>query len=132
MKAAFAAILMFACPAMAVANEFEPFFHSTDVLAARDEYGLLHQGTVLNSTDTAPRFHWRPIYYFFSDCELMQHPAYVGAVQRDLHRLGYYCGEIDGIFSPQLADAIARYQKNSSMHVTGTVTVAVRRALHLP
>ena len=26
-------------------------------------------------------------------------PAYVGALQRDLHRLGYYCGPIDGVFT---------------------------------
>jgi drug/metabolite transporter (DMT)-like permease len=31
-----------------------------------------------------------------------------------------------------LEDAIARLQKNSSMEVTGTLTVQVRRALHLP
>lgn len=132
MKAAFVAILMLACPALAGAHEFEPFFHSTDPLAARDEYGLLHQGPDVNPTDTAPRFCWRPIYYLYSGCELSARPAYVGAVQRDLRRLGYYCGEIDGMFSPQLSDSIARFQKNSSMRVTGTLTDPVRRALHLP
>jgi peptidoglycan hydrolase-like protein with peptidoglycan-binding domain len=62
----------------------------------------------------------------------MAQPAYVGAVQRDLARLGYYCGPIDGIWSPEVSDAIARLQKNYSMRVTGTLTIPVRRALHLP
>ena len=59
-------------------------------------------------------------------------PGYVGAMQAALRRLGYYCGPIDGIFSPEVADAIARLQKNYSLRVTGTFTDSVRWALHLP
>lgn len=110
----------------------DPFFHSTDPLASRDDWGLLHQSPLLNPTDTASRFHWRPLYYLESGRDLIAQPAYVGALQRDLRRLGYYCGEIDGLFSPEVSDAIARMQKNYSMRVTGTVTIPVRRALHLP
>jgi len=72
------------------------------------------------------------MYYFQSGTSLISDPAYVGALQRDLRRLGYYCGEIDGNFSQDLSGAIARMQKNYSMTVTGTLTVSVRRALHLP
>jgi hypothetical protein len=114
----------------AIGDQF--FFHSTDSLAARDEWGLVHQSPVVNSTDFAPRYHWRPLYYMESGTELIAQPAYVGALQRDLQRLGYFCGPIDGIYSPEVSDAIARMQKNFSMRVTGTLTVAVRRALHLP
>jgi peptidoglycan hydrolase-like protein with peptidoglycan-binding domain len=64
--------------------------------------------------------------------ELAAQPAYVGALQRDLQRLGYYCGPIDGMFSPDVSDAIARLQKNYSMRVSGSLTIPVRRALHLP
>jgi hypothetical protein len=110
----------------------DPFFHSTDPLAQRDEYGLLHQMPAPNSTDFAPRYCWRPLYYLKSDCELIGQPAYVGALQRDLRRLGYYCGPINGVFSGEVSDAIARLQKNCSMRVTGTLTVPVRRALFLP
>jgi peptidoglycan hydrolase-like protein with peptidoglycan-binding domain len=53
-------------------------------------------------------------------------------MQTALRRLGYYCGPIDGIFSAEVADAIARLQKNYSMRVTGTLTDPVRRALHMP
>jgi len=108
------------------------FFRHTDTLAARDEFGLVHQVGVVNPTDTAPRFHWRPLYYLEGGNELIHQPAYVGALQRDLRRYGFYCGEIDGIFSAEVSDAIARFQKNSSMRVTGTLTISVRRALHLP
>lgn len=107
-------------------------FHHTDTLAARDEYGLLHQNTTVYSTDFAPRYTWRPLYYTESGPELCAKPAYVGALQAALRRLGYYCGEPDGVFTPEVSDAIARMQKNHSMRVTGTLTVAVRRALFLP
>ena len=74
----------------------------------------------------------RWVYYFKANEQLMVQPAYVGALQRDLRRLGYYCGPIDGVFSDEVSDAIARLQKNHSMRVTGTLTDPVRRALHLP
>ena len=110
-----------------------PFFHATDSLAARDEWGLTHQSrTTLYQTDFAPRHRWRPLYYFESGRELIAQPAYVGALQRDLARLGYYCGPIDGVFTDEVSDAIASLQKNYSQRVTGTLTIPVRRVLHLP
>lgn len=109
-----------------------PFLHATDSLAARDDLGLLHQSSKVNETDFAPRYTWRPLYWFEGQKDLVAKPAYIGAVQRDLKRLGYYCGPVDGVFSVEVGEAIARFQKNNSMHVTGTLTVPVRRALHLP
>jgi hypothetical protein len=110
-----------------------PFFHAEDSLASRDDWGLLHQSrTTLYETDFAPRHKWRPLYYFEGGRELMAQPSYIGALQRDLARLGYYCGPIDGVFSDEVSDAIARLQKNYSQRVTGTLTVPVRRVLHLP
>jgi len=94
---------------------YPPFFHSNDVLAPRDDWGLLHQSrTTLYETDFARRYSWRPLYYLESGRELIAQPAYVGALQRDLARLGYYCGPIDGVFSLDVSDAIARLQKNYS------------------
>ena len=110
----------------------EPFFHGTDPLAPRDEWGLLHQSPYLNSTDFDRRHYWRASYYFESGTTLMADPAYVGALQTTLRRLGYYCGETDGVFTPELSDAIARLQKNCSLRVTGTLNIPVRRTLHLP
>src|SRR3954447_638774 len=133
MKKTLLALLVSVCPLIAAAQSDDVWiFHSNDSLAARDEYGLLHQSPTLYPTDTAPRYHWRPLYYLESGHDLENQPAYVGALQRDLRRLGYYCGQIDGIFSAEVSDAIARMQKNYSMRVTGTLTIPVRRALHLP
>ncbi|MDB6146587.1 MAG: hypothetical protein JWO45_251 [Spartobacteria bacterium] len=110
----------------------ETFFHFIDPLAPRDGYGLMHQGKGLNPTDFEPRYHWRPFYYLESGRDLTAQPSYVGALQRDLFRLGYYCGPIDGVYSDAVSEAIARLQKNYSMRVTGTLTISVRRALRLP
>jgi len=121
---------------IAHADEFDVLSHDifrpTDSLAQRDEYGLVHQGPHVNATDFAPRYHWRWVYYFKAPEQLILDPAYVGSMQTALRRLGYYCGPVDGAFTPVVADAIARLQKNYSMQVTGTLTDPVRRALHMP
>jgi len=103
-----------------------------DPLAPRDEYGLRHQSPRLYPTDFAPRHAFRFAYYFESSERLSRDPAYVGELQVLLRDHGYYCGPIDGIFSPLVSEAIARMQKNYSLRVTGTLTYGVRRALHLP
>jgi putative peptidoglycan binding protein len=110
----------------------EPFFHSSDTLAARDELGLVHQSRTVYETDYAARYSWRPLYWFEGQHELLAQPGYIGALQRDLKRLGYYCGPINGVFSIEVSEAIARLQKNYSQRVTGTLTIPVRRVLHLP
>jgi Putative peptidoglycan binding domain len=132
-----ALVLIFGLSAMiARADEYGIFFNdnfpSGDPLAQRDEWALLHQGKAVNATDFAPRYHWRWVYYFKAPEQLILQPAYVGSMQTALRRLGYYCGPIDGVFTPAVADAIARLQKNYSMRVTGTLTDPVRRALHMP
>ena len=121
---------------IAHADEFDivdyDIFRSTDPLAQRDDYGLTHQGRHVNATDFAPRYRWRWCYYFKAPEQLILSPGYVGSMQTALRRLGYYCGPVDGVFTSQVADAIARLQKNYSMRVTGTLTEPVRRALHMP
>jgi hypothetical protein len=110
----------------------ELWFRPTDTLAQRDDYGLLHQSKVLYPTDFEHRHPWRFLYYIESGREVAAQPAYVGALQVALRRRGYYCGPIDGVFSEDVSDAVALMQKNHSMRVTGTITLPVRRALHLP
>jgi hypothetical protein len=110
----------------------DPFFHERDPLAPRDEWGVLHQSPSLYSTDFARRYSNRYAYYLMSRHELLADPAYVAALQVCLRNQGYYCGPIDGINSEAVSEAIARMQKNHTQRVTGTLTVAVRRALHLP
>ena len=132
---ALAVILAFSA-AIARADEFDVvdygIFRSLDPLAQRDEWGTTHQTPQVNATDFAPRYRWRWCYYFKSPEQLLLDPAYVGSMQTALRRLGYYCGPVDGMFSPQVSYAIARLQKNYSMRVTGTLTNPVRRALHMP
>jgi hypothetical protein len=110
----------------------ELWFRPSDTLAQRDEYGLLHSSTEIHSPDLAPRYHWRPLYYLEGQNDVARMPAYVGSVEVALKRLGYYCGPIDGVFTDEVSTAVAHMQKNYSMRVTGTITRAVRRELHLP
>jgi len=136
MKRIVLALILCLGATIAQADEYDivdyGIFRSTDPLAQGDEWGLVHQGKVVNATDFAPRYRWRFCYYFKAPEQLIAQPAYVGSMQTALHRLGYYCGPIDGIFTPEVGDAIAHLQKNYSMRVTGTLTDPVRRALHLP
>ena len=108
---------------------FDPY---QDPLAPRDEYGVFHRTPRVNRTDFDPQHSLRVHYYFESGEKLVTDPAYVGALQTCLHNNGYYCGPIDGVFSDRVAEAITRVQKNYALQVTGTLTVGVRRALHLP
>jgi hypothetical protein len=121
---------------VAQADEFDivdyDIFRSTDPLAQRDEWGLVHQGRSVNATDFAPRYRWRWIYYFKAREQLVLDPAYVGSLQTALRRLGYYCGPVDGVFTAEVSHAIARLQKSYSMRVTGMLDTPVRRALHMP
>jgi hypothetical protein len=136
MKRIALALILALGAAIAQADEYDildyDFIRSVDPLAQRDDWALLHQGKTLNATDFAPRYKWRWSYYFKSNEEVVQQPAYVGSMQTALRRLGYYCGPVNGVFTPEVSEAIARLQKNSSMRVTGTLTVPVRRALHMP
>jgi hypothetical protein len=114
------------------ATDDDPLFHSSNPLAPRDEWGRLHQMSNVDPTDYFHRSGSRMYYYFKSSHELVRDPAYVASLQVVLRNHGYYCGPIDGIMSDAVSDAIARVQKNHVQRVTGTLTVPVRRALHLP
>jgi hypothetical protein len=123
--------LSLACGNAALGSD-DPLFHSTNPLAPRDEWGLLHQMPNVDATDYAHRSGSRLYYYFKSRQELLADPAYVSSLQVVLRNRGYYCGPIDGIMSDAVSEAIARVQKNYAQRVTGTLTVPVRRALNLP
>jgi hypothetical protein len=58
--------------------------------------------------------------------------AVVSAVQSKLASLGYYHGTSDGVLGDQTEAALARYQQDQNLSVTGTVTAATLRALDLP
>jgi hypothetical protein len=55
----------------------------------------------------------------------------VSAVQSELAKLGYYRGTIDGVAGDETQAAIARYQQDHDLSVTGTVTAAILQSLRL-
>jgi peptidoglycan hydrolase-like protein with peptidoglycan-binding domain len=55
----------------------------------------------------------------------------VSAVQSELSRLGYYDGAIDGSLGDQTEAAIARYQEDRDLSVTGTVDEATLQSLEI-
>jgi hypothetical protein len=55
----------------------------------------------------------------------------VSAVQSALAKLGYYNGEIDGTLGDQTEAALARYQQDRDLSVTGTVNAATLQSLGL-
>jgi hypothetical protein len=55
--------------------------------------------------------------------------ATLSAVQSELSRLGYYNGAIDGSLGDQTEAALARYQEDRDLSVTGTVDAATLQSL---
>jgi hypothetical protein len=58
--------------------------------------------------------------------------ATVSAVQSELAKLGYYRGAIDGVVGDETQAALARYQEDHDLSVTGTLTAATLQSLGLP
>jgi hypothetical protein len=57
--------------------------------------------------------------------------AAVSAVQSGLAKLGYYRGAIDGVEGDETQAALARYQQDQDLSVTGTLTPATLQSLGL-
>jgi hypothetical protein len=57
--------------------------------------------------------------------------ATISAVQTELTRLGYYRGAIDGVEGDETQAALARYQEDHDLSVTGTLTAATLQSLGL-
>jgi len=55
----------------------------------------------------------------------------VASVQDQLNRLGYSAGSVDGALGPQTRDAIADFQNDHGLPVTGQIDQSVLRALGL-
>jgi hypothetical protein len=56
----------------------------------------------------------------------------VSAVQARLTQLGYYNGPADGIFGPLTRDAVARYQTDQNLAVTGSLSGDTLQSLGMP
>lgn len=55
----------------------------------------------------------------------------VTSLQSQLAKLGYYRGAVDGVVGDETEAAIARYQEDNDLSVTGTVTAATLQSLGL-
>jgi len=55
--------------------------------------------------------------------------ATVSAVQSELSKLGYYNGAIDGVLGDETEAALARYQQDQDISVSGTVNAATLQSL---
>src|SRR5438270_6474607 len=53
----------------------------------------------------------------------------VTAVQNDLTKLGYYHGPVDGLYGRPTRDAVARYQNDHHLAITGTLTTQPLQSL---
>ena len=55
----------------------------------------------------------------------------VSSVQSQLAKLGYYRGAVDGVAGDETQAAVARYQQDNDLSVTGTVTASTLQSLGL-
>ena len=69
----------------------------------------------------------QPVY----DSDQYGNSAALSAVQSKLAELGYYRGSIDGVEGDETQAALARYQEDHDLSVTGTVTAAILQSLGL-
>jgi hypothetical protein len=65
----------------------------------------------------------------YSESDQSAANATVSAVQAELAKLGYYNGAIDGTLGDQTGAALARYQEDRDLSVTGTVDAATLQSL---
>jgi hypothetical protein len=56
----------------------------------------------------------------------------VAAVQTQLTQQGYYNGPVDGIFGPLTRDAVAKYQIDKQLDVSGSLSAQTLQSLGLP
>jgi hypothetical protein len=74
-----------------------------------------------------------PYYYdngVYSDTP-MRDPT-VNAVQTQLKQQGYYNGPVDGIFGRETRDAVAKYQIDKHLDVTGSLSAQTLQSFGLP
>ena len=67
----------------------------------------------------------------YADSDQYGSSSAVSAVQSKLAKLGYYRGTIDGVAGDETQAAIARYQEDHDLSVTGTPTAATLQSLGL-
>jgi hypothetical protein len=94
-----------------------------------DDYGYANNGYPYDYYEYSPNNYDDEQGYAPSDQDANN--ATVGAVQSQLVKLGYYRGAIDGVVGDETEAALARYQEEHDLSVTGTLTAATLQSLGL-
>ena len=68
----------------------------------------------------------------YGDPDQYESSSTVSAVQSALAELGYYRSAVDGVDGDETQAALARYQEDHDLSVTGTLTAATLQSLGLP
>ena len=94
-----------------------------------DDYGYANNGYPYDYYEYSPNTYVDEQGYAPSDQDANN--ATVSAVQTKLAKLGYYRGAIDGVEGDETQAALARYQEDYDLSVTGTLTAATLQSLGL-
>ena len=94
-----------------------------------DDYGDANNGYPYDYYEYSPYNYDDEQGYAPSDQDANN--ATVSAVQSQLAKLGYYRGAIDGVVGDETQAALARYQEEHDLSVTGTLTAATLQSLGL-
>src|SRR6476660_5603316 len=94
-----------------------------------DDYGYANNGYPYDYYQYSPNNYDDQQGYAPSEQDANN--ATVSAVQSKLAKLGYYRGAIDGVEGDETQAALARYQEEHDLSVTGTLTAATMQAMGL-
>ncbi len=114
------------------ANDYYPYDYYT--------YPYNYNTDVPPEDNTTPASNYPYAYYTGAQSDDNTAPANeapvtdstVQAVQTELSQLGYYNGPIDGIFGPMTRDAVAKYQIDKQLDVTGSLSPDTLQSLGVP
>src|SRR6266480_2010749 len=127
------------------AGDYYPYDYYTDVqpdynTAPDNAYPYGYYTGVQPDDNTAPANAYPYDYYTGVQPDDNTAPANgapvadttVQAVQTELTQLGYYNGSVDGIFGPTTRDAVAKYQIDKQLDVTGSLSPDTLQSLGVP
>jgi hypothetical protein len=106
------------------ADDYYPYDYYTDV---QPDYSTATVGAYPYSYYTGVQ----PDYNNAATNGMPAADATVRATQERLAQLGYYNGPIDGIFGPATRDAVAKYQMDQQLDVTGSLSPDTLQSLGL-
>jgi hypothetical protein len=107
------------------AGDYYPYDYSTDV---QPEYNTAPASAYPYGYYTGVQ----PDYNTAADNGASAADATVQATQERLAQLGYYNGPVDGIFGPTTRDAVAKYQIDNQLDVTGSLSPDTLQSLGVP